>query len=396
MPLGETHLVNSYSHAASLQLRVLRHIGRLASALVFALAACHSRPPQATTLVRDDLVSAAREWRATGGIAAARDRLSTALIKLDADGGSLERRVLRTNADKTLCLPDSLASLPPGQRSHTGIFLVLGYHTRAGRSEPVIQHVESYFRAEGWHAVLVPVPMHGTPDENAVAIQKVLAQNLPKVRRAIVVGFSKGGLDWMHWFVRHARELPEEERQKIQLMVSFAGALRGAAVASWMTEAGGLLPAVLRTRLRLHTARALPAVKSTAVDPWSNGQAPMLAAEFPQLRSVSIVAIPEGTDGQTHADPIFSRLARHATLQWKWLGPVDGLVETAGQVLPVEAHVPQHVVRTFGSHAVLDGRYANGSAVSKIYRKREADYWQGGEELLDDLIRALPRDWVWQ
>lgn len=363
------------------------------SALLIALAACQSSPPQ-DPAGSGGLITSAREWRTESGIAAARDRLSDALIKIDADGGSLERRVLQTHADKTLCLPDSLAALTREQRSGTGIFLVLGYHTKKGRSEPVIRHLEKFLQAGGWHAVLVPVPIHGTTDENAAAIHKVLSHDLPKLQQAVVVGFSKGGLDWLQWFASHSEELPVTQRKKIRLMVNFAGALRGAAVANWMAEGDGLVPGVLRARLRLHTDHALPAVKSTGVDPWSNGRSPVLAARFPRLRSISIVAVPEGADGQTHADVMFSRLAKLCTRQWKWLGPVDGLVETAGQVLPAEAGVPQHIVRVFGSHAVLDGCYVNGAAVSKVYQKRGADYWMGGEELLDDLLRALPRKWV--
>ena len=32
--------------------------------------------------------------------------------------------------------------------------------------------------------------------------------------------------------------------------------------------------------------------------------------------------------------------------------------------------------------------------VSKAFLKRDCEAWQGGEELLDDLLRALPSDWV--
>ncbi|MEI6033689.1 MAG: hypothetical protein WCS65_05355 [Verrucomicrobiae bacterium] len=377
--------------------RGLRLLGRAAACLVLwlALAACQCRP-QVGPANRNDLVAAAREWRAEGGIPPARDRLSEALIRRDADGGSLEKRVLRTNADKDLRLPDSISALTRKQKARTGIFLVLGYHTKSGRSEPVIQQVEAFLKAGGWHAVLVPVPMHGTTAENSAAIQAVLARELPGVGRAIVVGFSKGALDWMHWFAGYSDELPASQRKKIRLVVSFAGALRGASVARWMAEGRDPVAAVLRMRLRMQAARALPAVRSAGQDPWGRpGSHLVLAGQVPRLQSVSFVAVPEGADGQTHVDRRFSRLGRLATAQWSWLGPVDGLVESAGQVLPVEAHVPQHIVRVFGSHALLDGRYVNGSAVSQVYQRCDASYWRGGEELLDDLLRAIPRKWVW-
>ena len=217
--------------------------------------------------------------------------------------------------------------------------------------------------------------MHGTADEDAAAIHKSLTKELPALHRAVFVGFSKGGLDWMHWFANHAEDLPVAQREKICLMVSFSGALRGAAVASWLAEGSGPVSALLRWQLRRHTPRALSAVQSSDVDPWAAGKPLILAAYAPRLRSVSVVAVPEGADGQTHADRKFSLLAKLATSQWEWLGPVDGLVETAGQVLPAAAAVPQHIVRVFGSHAVLNGRYVNGAPVSRIYQKHDAGYW---------------------
>ena len=56
--------------------------------------------------------------------------------------------------------------------------------------------------------------------------------------------------------------------------------------------------------------------------------------------------------------------------------------------------MPQHIVRVMGSHALLDGRYLNGGIVSKAFLKRDGQAWQGGEELLDDLMRALPGEWL--
>jgi hypothetical protein len=51
-------------------------------------------------------------------------------------------------------------------------------------------------------------------------------------------------------------------------------------------------------------------------------------------------------------------------------------------------------VRVLGSHALLDGRYLNGAAVSSAFTKKHAEQSQGGKELLDDLLRSLPRAWV--
>jgi hypothetical protein len=66
------------------------------------------------------------------------------------------------------------------------------------------------------------------------------------------------------------------------------------------------------------------------------------------------------------------------------------------QVLPDEAGIPQHIVRVRGSHALLDGRYLSGGLVSRKYSQRGSDFWSGGEEVLDDILRALPIHWVWR
>lgn len=363
--------------------------------LGFIVAGCRSSAPAARQVGGgDDLVGQARAWRAQHGLAEARDRVSDALLKLDAKNGWLEQRVWQANADKHRTWPNSLATLPREERARTGIFLVLGYRTKQGRSEPVIRHGAEYLRQQGWHAMLIESIERGTGEQNAAAVQAVLAEQLPHVDRAVLVGFSKGGLDLVHWYAREAEKLPAAQRRKIKLSVFFAAALRGAAVAEWIVDGSSLGPAVMRHQLRTPGNEALADVRSTGTDPWATGAVPPLQKLTPGLRSISFVGVPECRDGLTRCDPQFARLARFAAMDWCWLGPVDGLVESAAQVLPPQAGVPQHIVRVHGSHALLDGHYLNGRVVSKIYRARGKDYWLGGEEMLDDLLRALPRSWI--
>jgi hypothetical protein len=63
-------------------------------------------------------------------------------------------------------------------------------------------------------------------------------------------------------------------------------------------------------------------------------------------------------------------------------------------VLPASAEMPQHIIRVLGSHTLLDGRYLNGGTVSKTYQSSGWGGYRGGEEMLDDLLRAIPRHWV--
>jgi hypothetical protein len=48
-------------------------------------------------------------------------------------------------------------------------------------------------------------------------------------------------------------------------------------------------------------------------------------------------------------------------------------------------------VRIKGSHALLDGHYLNGGAVCRRYHAKGDERWKGGEELMDDFLRALPK-----
>lgn len=358
------------------------------------LCGCQSVSPEVDS---KDLVEQSRQWRRERGMAAARDELKVALAKLDEGGGYIEQRLLRANADKEFKFPDSLASFSKAQRKRTGIFFLLGFHTENDISEKIVEHVEESLCSQGWAAKLVRVPPHRTVCEEAVIVEATLEKELRQVDRAIVVGFSKGGLSWMQWLAQEAHQLPKAERKKIRLMLTFAGVLRGSAVASWVARGGVPFAATTRGFIRAFDSQAdevLKDVQSICDDPWRGGGMQTLRTQAPGMKLVSLVAIPEGRDGFTHVHRGFQLLSRLVALQWRWLGPLDGMTESASQVLPHDAGIPQHIVRVLGSHAVLDGHYLNGAAVSQAFLRKDENAWQGGEELLDDLLRALPRAWV--
>lgn len=379
-------------------LLVSRSVGCLL--LLCALNACQSVTVPENKVGRGnetDLVLQTRRWWQEKGMAGARDALTVELGRRDAGQGFIEGRMWRTNADKSFAYPDSLAQVPVAERKRTGIFFLLGFDPRTGDSVAVIQQVVDYLNSQGWHAQMVPVPAHRTAGEDAAAVQASLVEHLPQVDQAILIGFSKGGLDWMHWFAGPAKELTAADRAKIRLMLTFAGAVRGSAVADWLTHADGPVAFCTRWYVRLFDrdgAETMKEIEWISVDPWAREPKPRLRELTPDLRVVSLVAIPEGRRGRTEVHRGFSLLSALVTMKWRWLGPLDGMTESASQVLPAESGVPQHLVRVLGSHALLDGRYVNGGVVSKAYAAQGADFWRGGEELLDDLLRALPRDWV--
>lgn len=369
--------------------------GALTVGIITLLTACHTPPPPDSTLARD-LVRDARQWRQDEGLAEARDQLAEALMKLDSDQGRLERRMWATNADKALVFPDSLATVSRERRASTGVYLVLGYQTRSRRSEKVIRHAADYLIREGWNAHLVPVPDRGTCEQDALAIQDFLRRELPKVDRAILIGFSKGGGDWMHWFAHHAEELPAAERQKLRLFMTFAGALRGSSLARWLMDDRDPLALLLRNGMVFGEGRetydtSLRDLHSVAADPWLEHAMPQLKTVAPRLQSVSMVALGGSKSGGPSRDFRFTTVGGIALRRQPWSGPTDGVVESAAEVLPVSSGVPQQVIRVYGAHGIIGGRYANGAEVTPGYRPGRGEYWRGSEPLMDDLIRALPK-----
>ncbi|MDP9100509.1 MAG: hypothetical protein M3N48_16180, partial [Verrucomicrobiota bacterium] len=193
---------------------------RFCLALLFLLWIGISTSARAESKDDSDLLIQARQWRQQLGVGATRDKLLEALLRADANGGEFERRIWTTNLDKTRVWPEAAAECSKAQRARTGIFIVLGYRQRSGRSQRIVRHVARRLQEAGWHAQLIDVPeWSSSAADDANAIDRVVARELPKVDRAILVGFSKGGWDWINWFHGPARQLPEEQRAKIRLLV---------------------------------------------------------------------------------------------------------------------------------------------------------------------------------
>jgi hypothetical protein len=342
-----------------------------------------------------DLLTQARIWRQRYGLAGARDKLLAALPREDSSKGEFERRIWATNADKGRVWPDSAAQCSAAERSRTGIFIVLGYRQRTGRSQRVVRYVANKLQENGWHAQLIDVPeWSASAADDVAAIDKTIARELPKVDRVILVGFSKGGWDWINWFHGPAMNLPAEERKKIRLLVDFAAILRGSTIAGWAANDHGLDATLLRSMMlvRFGAKGATPQyLRSLSKDPWSRENSPSLRAVAPQLRAIEYVAVAEGADGYPHANGFFHWVSQRSTQRQRWMGPCDGMAESAAELLPPGEKIPAWVVRIKGSHALLDGHYLNGGAVCRRYHAKGDERWKGGEELMDDFLRALPK-----
>ena len=342
-----------------------------------------------------DLVAEAREWRKEHGLVEARERLDARLLEIDDGNGWFEKRIWKTNADKSFVYPDSMAMFDPARRSEVGIFLMLGFRQTGNRSPAIVARVAEHLKQQGWHAELIAVPNRGSATENAVLIQRFVEAELPKVKRAVMVGFSKGGYDLIEWMKNHGGDLPERERNKIRLVVNFAGALRGSSVAAWGANDTKFAGGAFRTLLALQAfdgADGCQDLASISGDPWYGAENWRPRSVLPKMRALQYVVLPEGPDGRTENDALFGAIGKLAEKHFDGqTGPLDGLVETAAQVYPKRVGVPQWIVRVRGSHATLDGRYANGAVVSRDYALGGEARLQSGRELMDDFLRAVPR-----
>ena len=342
-----------------------------------------------------DLLTEARSWRQQYGLAGARDKLLVSLLREDSSKGEFEHRVWATNADKERVWSGSAAQCSAAERSRTGIFIVLGYRQRTGRSQRVVRYVANKLRENGWHAKLIDMPeWSSSPADDVAAIDQTITNELPEVDRAVLVGFSKGGWDWINWFHGPAMNLPAEEREKIRLLVDFAAILRGSAIAGWAANDHGLDATLFRSIMlvRFGAKGATPRyLRSLSKDPWNQKNSPSLRAVAPQLRAIEYVAVAEGADGYPHANGFFHWVSQRSTQRQRWMGPVDGMAESAAELLPPGEKIPTWIVRVKGSHALLDGHYLNGGAVCRRNHAKGDEKWKGGEELMDDFLRALPK-----
>lgn len=364
------------------------------------LVSCASKVrPLTGPPLKGDLLAASRQWRQETSVPEARDRLTQALREEDDSRGKMERAVAKANADKSWHVPRSIASLPLEQRARTGIFLVLGFKQRTGNKPLMVRTIVEDLCAKGWHARLVELGEWSSPETNSAIIHDLMKKELPKLDRVVMVGFSKGGCDWAHWVQNQARELPPAQREKVRLSLQFAPILRGSAAAKWMSEAEGPVAGYLRGKMRRERKedqQGLSDVASIANDPWVEHDMPDWRSLFPKLTAVHYVAIPDDAKGRPTVPKnyrLFSTLVNH---DFRWSGPMDGLVESAAQVFPPGESTPQWIVRVKGSHMILDGVYVEGGRdTSKLGRlDDEKEGWRGGLEVMDDLLRALPRSAV--
>lgn len=341
-----------------------------------------------------DLLQQSRKWVAEYGRAKSRDRLTMALARQDDSKGFLERRLIKTNQEKDYVFPKSLATLPREERGKIGVYFVLGFNQDKGRSPPLIREAVRHMTAQGYQAKFIDVASRQTAQNDAKVIAETLAGELPKVDKAMLLGFSRGGTDLVHFWLGPANNLPVDELAKIKIWANFAGVLRGSEVARW--GAAGNDPLAWGFRCFLNWREGAPRttaedLASIGYDPWFYPHRGFPIVMTKKLTVINFVSIPDGEDGWPVDDKHFKILATTAANQARVVGPCDGLVESAAAILPPRTGLEQWIVRVRGSHSLLGGKYLNGNEVAPCFHQGHQARLKSGNQLLDDFMRALPR-----
>lgn len=347
------------------------------------------------------LLGEVREITRTEGLIAAREHLVDGLERLDASGGELEKRVVRTTRDPDLVLSDALAAMPLSDRRRTAIAIVPG--TRAGskakgdRTVECLKGAAEMSREMGFSTYFLDTEARGTVEENADRVALQLSEVFEKSDRVILLMLSKGAHDVIRYLQEGGSSLPASHREKLAVVLSLAGTVQGSVVAEWMAYSSRPLAVTTRGFLRLSGQdEAIAMLRSVGTNPWHPRDMAEMPDRYPNLTWISIAMVPDGPDGRITeklwAPYIRKRIEKTAPIY----SPNDGLVETAASVLPESVALRQWVVPGMGSHAMPNGTYRNGVRIApQTTEIGEEDLKpETGGEVISAYLRAMPRSLI--
>ncbi|MBT8036993.1 MAG: hypothetical protein KJO21_05565 [Verrucomicrobiae bacterium] len=237
-----------------------------------------------------------------------------------------------------------------------------------------------------------------TAQEDSLLVAQTLRDELPRVDKAVLLGFSRGSADIVHFWHGPAHHIPPRELTKIKIWANFAGVMRGSEVARWGAVGKNPLAWVFRSYInwRERKPKMSPLdLASIGYDHWAYPGNGFPESVRKKIQVINFVIIPDGSDGWSVLDPHFNYIARHAAAegqQWgRVMGPCDGLVESAASILPPRTGIKQWIVRVKGSHLMLGGRYLNGRPVASKYFQESDARLESGAQMMDDFLRAVPK-----
>lgn len=343
------------------------------------------------------LLAEVRQTTREAGLVEARKELVAGLLAEDESRGALERRVIRTTGDPDWAFPDSLAAMPAKARARTGIVIVPG--TRAGnartkdRTRECLRGAADAAKELGFSSWFIETAHRGSVDENARFIAGQLRDAFARNDAIVLVMLSKGAHDVIRYLQEDGVKLPASDRKKLAVVLSLAGTVQGSVVGDWMAHSTRPFPSLTRRWLSSSDQEsAIAMLESIARSPWEEGVAERIGARFPEMTWVSIAMVPDGEDGRI-SERLWSPWVRQRVEKTApYYSPSDGLVESAASVLPDSVTLPEWIVVGYGSHAMPNGTYRDGTRIAPRTTSpgREKLRPESGAEIMSAYLRALP------
>jgi hypothetical protein len=340
-----------------------------------------------------DALTYVRDTSRLHGLVVARDEFVKVAKEKDVSKGSLLNRVLQTTKDKYAVYGDSLSKINKEDRERIGVYFCLGIGGDESDNAKLIRLASEKVSELGFKSEMLEVDPNLGSAHNAKLLRKIIKERITKLDKIVFVAASKGAADFITYFLNYADDLSPEERNKVKLMVTLSGVIRGSFIADYMSHAKDALGIIMRAGLKLTgSGDMLLGVESLSKDPWQGHDPAQMKKDFPSLKWINFPAVPEGDMALTNLS-LWSGFMKKPAHEWvKKASPGDGLVESAASILPPGTGMSEMIIPVFGPHAMALGRYEDGTRVAPIAMKGLTDRVnpEAGPEILDAYFRALP------
>jgi hypothetical protein len=347
---------------------------------------------------KKSLLDFTRELKMKKGLAYSRNFLYFAFKKRDFDRGLVERRLISVANQPEVSYVDSLRNIPEEDRKKYGVYFLLGILGEKGPNAELVKKASDEVAAMGFNSEV----LKATPDKSSqVNAEKIRGQmkdilSNGEIEKVVIVGVSKGVSDFLYYFYNFAQtDLDALERQKVELFISLAGVVTHSEIASWLTHGRSLRARTLRTAVRMQGLS--DGVSSLSNSFWEEDDLGKVNRLFPKMEWISVVALPEGNDGFTHIARSSATLLNAGTNKdYDEIGPTDGMVESAAQVLPAGTGIEETIIPVFGPHGMSKARLSDGSPLSVSSLSPETQVTNkepnpvSGSEMIDLFFKAIP------
>lgn len=340
-----------------------------------------------------DLLMYARRMTDEYGIKVARDRLKQKIKRVDRSGGLFLDRAIKTTQNPSFVYPDSLANIPMSKRSSIGVYFVLGFGADTSPNSKILQAASDEINKLGFSSKVLNVSPELGSDHNSQLIYEQIKKDIDRYERVILVGVSKGVADYLHFLNNYDDVLSKAQRLKIRSVFSLCGIVRTSVVANFLYS-NDFMAKMMRLFIKL-TGRgsSLETVKSLSQNFWKIHGRRHLSQNYPNLKWVSVPALPEGKDGHTYQSDWADLFTPYLVENLSVFSPYDGLVETAASMLPPGTGIPEWVIPITGPHSIVWGKFNQDVPLApKQYASPDEVVPEAGGEVLSAFFRALPQE----